>query len=74
MNSTLALVLIFGFTWATLTALRVVAAFLLGAYRGVTKRFEPAAITSLIFGPPFIANIAVAAALTAIVWAARHSA
>lgn len=46
------IVLIFGFTWATVTALRVGGAFFLGAYRGVTRRLEPAAITSMILGRP----------------------
>lgn len=66
----LPIVLVFGFTWATVTALRVGVAFLLGAYRGVTKRLEPAAITSLIFGPSAIANVGVAAVVTLIaaVW------
>jgi hypothetical protein len=73
MHLSLPIALTFGFTWAAVTALRVVAAFLLGAYRGVTKRLEPAAITALIFGPPFIANIAVAAAATAVVWMALLS-
>ncbi|MGB9367036.1 MAG: hypothetical protein WCE79_13600 [Xanthobacteraceae bacterium] len=66
----LSIALMFGFVWAAVTALRVVASFLLGAYRGVTKRLEPAAITALIFGPPFIANAAVAAVVTAVIWVA----
>ena len=68
MHPSLPVVLTLGFTWATVTALRVAGAFALGAYRGVTKRREPTAITSLIFGPPFTANLAVAAAVTTVVW------
>jgi hypothetical protein len=48
--------------------LRVVGAAALGAYRGATKRLEPEAITSLIFGLPAIANVAVAAIVTMLLW------
>ncbi|MGB9369902.1 MAG: hypothetical protein WCE79_28235 [Xanthobacteraceae bacterium] len=68
MYPVLPIVLIFGFVWAAVTALRVGGAFLLGAYRGVTKRVEPAALTALIFGPPFIANAAAAAVMTLTIW------
>jgi hypothetical protein len=62
----LPIALIFGFAWATVTTLRVGGAFLLGACRGVTQQLEPAAITSLIVGPPAIANAMVAVAVTAL--------
>jgi hypothetical protein len=66
--SPVATVLIFGSSWAAVTALRVVGAAALGAYRGATKRLEPEAITSLIFGLPAIANVAVAAIVTTLLW------
>lgn len=71
MPSALSTVLVFGFSWAAVTVLRVIGAAVLGAYRGVTRRFEPEAITSLIFGPPAIANIAVAAIVTVLFWTGR---
>ena len=65
MFAVLPVVLIFGFSWAAVTVLRV-AASLLGAYRGATRRLEPEAVTSLVFGPPGIMNLWVAAAVTII--------